>query len=611
MQEPRCDINSLEKRFVSPIRLPALQPFDTLRPSRTHTPYLGSISLYDIGEDGRRSPEMVCAFRPDTYKPQHGAWLDGKLWVLGAEHIEVYDADLKTVREIRDPWLAGNHTIAANGRGELIVSASASDSVLTVNAETGEITGARRLPEDFYGFNYPLARQDSVVDHYIIDDDQLTHVNCAWPWRGGVLVSSLIQGAVGWFDPDGKYHELLSGFVGCHGARVRNDVEEIFFSDSCSGMLVFVDFQGRVVRRVGTGSRWLHDAIQIRGDLFAAAPFDHNEVILLDVTTRDVVSRIPCDARGAAQFLSFGVPLSEREPGDGRHAASGAPAGRPGWMTNGPGLIDAALHRQRVEMVHARDTLIAKHAEQIQTRDAIISDLRNERLLTLSAHEVAVAELDAARARDVGLRDRMLADLAAECRREMSARDAIIAQLHKAYADAVGTRDATLAALEATRSRDVEARDTTIAALHAERARELGRRDATISELNARQAEEVGRRDALLAELEAARARDVAIRDTTIAELHVEQAREMGRRDGAIAELSAQQAREVGLRDAMLADLEAMRLKDLAERDAVIASLREELAQAIKSRDAIAAELRLDLAFAKRGWRRWVIGQRR
>jgi len=592
MEEPKCDINNLETRFGSPIRLPPLRPFDALRPSREHSPYLGSISLYDIGEDGSRSPELVCAFRPGTYKPQHACWLDDRLWVLGAEHIEVYDADLQSVREIRDPWLAGNHTIVPDGRGALIVSSSASDSVLTVDAGTGEIATVRRLPEAFYGFNYPLARHDSVVDHYIIDDDQLTHVNCAWPWRRGVLVSSLIQGAVGWFDPDGEYHELVSGFVGCHGARVRNDVEEIFFSDSCSGMLVFVDLQGHVIRRVGTGSRWLHDAIQIRGDLFAAAPFDHNEVILVNVTTRNVVSRIPCDARGGAQFLSFGVPPAECDSGDGQHTAAGAPASRPGWMTNGAGAINAALHKQRADMVYARDTMIAKHAEQLQARDATIAELRNERLMTVAAHETAVADLDAARAREVSLRDGMLADLGLTYRREVGARDAIIARLHQEYTDAVGKRDATCAVLEAARVQDVMARDTTIA------------------ELNARQAQEVGRRDALLAELEAARARDVAARDTTIAELHAQHAHEVGRRDDMLAELGAQQAREVGRRDAMLAELDGTRLKERSDRGAVIANLREGLAQAVASHEAVARELRLDLAFATRGWRRWVIGQR-
>src|SRR5438132_6106923 len=63
------DINCLEARYASPLRLPPLQPFQTLRPSREHVPYLGTVSLYDIGDDGGRLPELVCAFRPCTYKP--------------------------------------------------------------------------------------------------------------------------------------------------------------------------------------------------------------------------------------------------------------------------------------------------------------------------------------------------------------------------------------------------------------------------------------------------------------------------------------------------------------------------------------------------------------
>jgi hypothetical protein len=310
MQEPRCDINYLERRYASPIRLPPTQPFETLGPASAASPYLGAITAYDIGETGDQPPELVCAFRPETYKPQHAMWHNDRLWVLGTEHLEVYDDHLISLKVIRDPWLAGNHTIASDGRGGVLVSCSASDAALVFDEVTGDLVRVWRVPEEWYGRNYPLARSQSVVDHYIDNDRQLTHINCAWPLRGGMLVSLLIQGAIGWSDGNGDYRELVRGFVGCHGARVRSDIEEIYFADSCSGMLVFLDLQGDVIRRVGTGSRWLHDAVQIRGDLFAAAPFDHNEVVLVNVATRQVACRISCAAHGGPQFLSFGGPSS-------------------------------------------------------------------------------------------------------------------------------------------------------------------------------------------------------------------------------------------------------------------------------------------------------------
>ncbi len=413
------NINQLEARYGSPVRLPPLQPFDALRPSREHVPYLGTVSLYDIGEDGGRPAELVCAFRPTRYKPQHCLWDGERLWVLGAEHIEVYDADLRSLKVIRDPWLAGNHTIAGDGRGRLLVSCSASDSVLTVDARTGDIVNAQRMPEEPWGFNYPLTRHDSVTEHYIVNDYQLTHVNCAWPWRRGILTSSKIQGAVGWFDSNAQYHELLRGFVGCHGARVRSDVEEIYFCDSCSGMLVFVDAQGTIIRRVGTDSRWLHDAIQVRGDLFALAPFDQHEVVVVNVATRETVCRIPCGDRGGPERLSFGLPQAESGASvdDDR---TGVPALVLGYgpMADARDAVAAALSRQRADMVRVRDASLAAHREEVGARDAAIARLREEQAQAMSSRDRAIAELQATRAsavirlqEEINRRDRMLGEL--------------------------------------------------------------------------------------------------------------------------------------------------------------------------------------------------------
>jgi hypothetical protein len=442
MEDPTCDINYLEKRFASPFRLPPQQPFDMLRPSHDYSPYSGSISIYDVGDDGRREPQLVCAFRPDAYKPQHALWLSDRLWVLAAEHIEVYDAALHPLMQIRDPWLAGNHTIAADENGRLIVSSAASDSVLTVDAGSGEVTRAWRVPEAVFGENYALARDQSVVDHYITNDIQVAHVNCAWPWRGGVITTSLIRGAVGWFDAAGRYREVVRGFVGCHGARVRTDVDEIYFCDSCSGMVVFVDFNGNILRRVGTRSHWLQDAVQVRGDLFAMAPFDRNEVILMDITTKNVVSRIPCAARGGAQFLSFGSQPRRDTPA------------RPlGHRADEPSPIDAALRAQRAAMVAARDELVAKHAAAIGERDRMAQKAAEiEQALTaeIARRDAIIADANAAIGVEIGRRDAIIAEMMERMAAEVTRRDRIIGDISAQMSAEVGRRDAMLAEQQAT-----------------------------------------------------------------------------------------------------------------------------------------------------------------
>jgi hypothetical protein len=302
----KCSLNYLESRYSKPDRLPPAEPFESLIASGHYSPYGGWISAYDVGEDGSSPASLVCALRPKSYKPQHCIWHHGTIWIVGVEHVEVYDLRLRAIAKIEDPWLAGGHTIAPTGDGNLIVSCSASDSILWIDETTRRVVKAQRFPESIYGHNYNLARTDSVVDHYITNDQQLTHVNCAWPYKRGALTSALIPGAIGHFDHDGKYYELLRGFVGCHGARCRSDTGTIYFCDSCTGLLILLDEKLAISRRLSTGSSWLHDAVQISGDLFATAIYDASHVTLQNVASKEFVQKIDCNPFGAPQFLWFG-----------------------------------------------------------------------------------------------------------------------------------------------------------------------------------------------------------------------------------------------------------------------------------------------------------------
>ena len=306
----KCSLNYLEKRYEDLARLPPAQPFESLGPASEHSPYGGEVTIhaFERGTNGEQpQTTLVARLRPGAFKPQHATWHDGRLWVLGAEHLDVYDAELRPVRRIADPWLAGGHTVVPDGAGRMLVSCSASDAVLAVDAQTLAVTAAHRIPESHYGRNYPLTREHSVVEHYITNDLQIGHVNCASPWRGGILVSSLIPGAIGWFDPSGDYTELLRGFVGLHGVRIADD-GLLHFCDSCNGMLVFAEpsEQGLAIRqRVKIASLWLHDAVQIEGSVYALAPFDLNRVLFMDVSTRSILGAIDCAPYGGAQFLAY------------------------------------------------------------------------------------------------------------------------------------------------------------------------------------------------------------------------------------------------------------------------------------------------------------------
>lgn len=302
----RCARRFLVERYARPDRLPPTVAFEDLPPAADASPFKGDVTVWSL-RDVRR-PELVAHVPIRAYKPQHAVWHDRRVWVLGCESIEVFEivaGQLQRVGLVTDPWLSGGHTLWPDDRGGLLVSCSASDAVLTVDMTSLRVTDAWRLPEAVYGRNYPLNRDMSVVDHFIDNDKQLTHVNAAVPWRGGVLVSTLIQGAIGHRAADGSYRELTRGHVGCHGVRVVED--RITFCDSCAGTLLQWTPDGHTPVLADVATPWLHDAQPITASLWAFAVADRNTVELRDLEGGEVVAVIDGTPFGeSTQFLWYG-----------------------------------------------------------------------------------------------------------------------------------------------------------------------------------------------------------------------------------------------------------------------------------------------------------------
>jgi hypothetical protein len=307
VEQNLCNLNFLELRYADPNRLPPAEPFEALLPSLSHSPYKGVVTIWEFVRGDVRKPRLLAHIRPMDYKPQFAIWYKQRLWILGIEVLEVYDSNFSRLAVVKDPWLSGAHTIVPDQKGHLLVSCSASDTVLIIDDEEYKVIQALRMPESLYGFNYPLSRTDSVVDHYIVNDYQLTHVNCAWPWHTGIIITTLIQGAIGWFDESGNYEELLRGFVGCHGARIDHRTDQIYFCDSCLGTVVFLTSAYTIDCRVSTGSIWLHDAQQLYDNIFALSVADRNQVEIMDFSSREVIAAISgTDFGNSTQFVYYG-----------------------------------------------------------------------------------------------------------------------------------------------------------------------------------------------------------------------------------------------------------------------------------------------------------------
>lgn len=310
MDFQQASLNYLTRRYSSPDRLKNLPPFDSL-PNEYCSTYTGNISIWELPDDFLQRPKLI-AFMKKPYKIQHAALYKEKLVICGTAFIEIYNINdvIKKPESaicqkvISHPWFSGGHTVIINSKDELVVTCSGSDSILFFDF-SGNLLRYHRMPEEHYGKNYDLKLSDDIRLHYISNDLQLTHINCASEYSNGYLVSALIQGLVGFFNRTGKYTEIIRGFVGCHGVRPLPDEEGFYFSDSTTGTLIEMDFQGRIIRRFSLNSKWLHDALYIKKDHYIFVPSDLNTMEFWNIASEEKIWDVKCDMLGGTtQFLS-------------------------------------------------------------------------------------------------------------------------------------------------------------------------------------------------------------------------------------------------------------------------------------------------------------------
>jgi hypothetical protein len=178
--------------------------------------------------------------------------------------------------------------------------------VLWLDVVLGRVTRRWRLPSSIYRSNYALDETTWLSEHYIPNDIQLGHLNCAAPdGSSGAFVSVLGQGDIGHVDASGMYRLLATGHVGCHGVRYAPGDNLLYFCDSCGGTLMRIEGDGRVETLFDTGSHWLHDAVHLAGDLFLMTVGDRNQLVLADVRQgRTLAEWHFSAAEGTVQFLS-------------------------------------------------------------------------------------------------------------------------------------------------------------------------------------------------------------------------------------------------------------------------------------------------------------------
>lgn len=299
--EARCTVNAFEQRFQSSVQgdVPALE---TLSGVRDAVPFTGALSLWQLFRDENRYRLMFLRdYRPD-YKVQSAVFHEKQLLVYGSDRLEIFDQDFQCVATITDPWMVGGHTVFVDKKGDAWITCSPANAALRIDLKQQKVVERLVMPRT-YGQAYELTSESDLHTHYVPTDLQPTHLNCAFPCGDELFVTLLRQGAVGAFDSDRNYRELVSGFRGCHGGKIDPDTGELLLTDSPSGIVWFFDREtGQVKSRLQMRSSWLHDTHPLGMGHYVAALSDRNCV---QVVSRDGHVRCEIDARPYGESVMF------------------------------------------------------------------------------------------------------------------------------------------------------------------------------------------------------------------------------------------------------------------------------------------------------------------
>ena len=329
--EPRCALNALEGRF-RPDRLANLPPFESLEPVSKAVPHTGSVTFWETrGNAGTLELRFLRHYDPG-FKVQTVAFVGERLAVYGADRLQILTPGFDVERTIRHPHLAGGHTVYPDpmSENEVWASSAPANAIFKLNIKNGKIVERRDVPA-VYGRGYPIAADTDLHAHFIPTDLQPAHVNSAIPCGNDLLLTLWIPGVAGFLGPAGEWREVVSGFRGCHGARIVGK-DELMLTDSAAGLVWFLDAEtGAIRRRLDFHSRWLHDAECLGDGVIAGSACDINVLRLVKADTGAIVVEQDCRLFGnAVMFVnacdapnSWGATLTDAE----RHVPAEVPAG--------------------------------------------------------------------------------------------------------------------------------------------------------------------------------------------------------------------------------------------------------------------------------------------
>ena len=292
--EARCEINFLQNRFPKN-RFENHNSTNAICGIKQAVPYNGALTLWKIDETDY-SLQFIRRYLPD-YKVQFASFHDDKLVIFGSDRIEVLNTEFTCSKTIGGPHLVGGHTIHFDAEGYAWVNSAPGNKIMKVNIDTEEIVETIQMPS-IYGNGINLDNKD-LRDYFVPTDLQPTHVNCAFPHKDSVYVTLWIQGAVGAYDANRNYNEIISGFRGIHSGKIESQTGKLYFTDSPAGILWFYDLdQGKLVHRFKINSQWVHDTDHIENDIYVAGLSDANTVQVISIEKMKMIHEYYMDDFG-------------------------------------------------------------------------------------------------------------------------------------------------------------------------------------------------------------------------------------------------------------------------------------------------------------------------
>lgn len=288
--EKTLDLQYLQKRFLKKKKIKNLS-------FERSVPYKGKLCFWKY--KSKNNIELEYIYSPG-FKVQYVCQTLNKIIILGADRVQIIDNG--EVRNIFDNLFFGCHIVCPDDNHSEIVwiSSAVTNRLIKLNIKTLKIEKTIIMPKK-YGSEY--LNNINFKKNYISTDNQNTHLNSVLSYKNRLYVTFWKQGLLGYYE-NGKFNEILSGFIGLHSVRIFKNL--LYFTDSSDSSLVIIDnLSNKIINRVKFNTKYVHDVYLLDNNkLFFSS--EKNKIILYDYKKHEVLNILDTTfLGGSVQFLNI------------------------------------------------------------------------------------------------------------------------------------------------------------------------------------------------------------------------------------------------------------------------------------------------------------------